>query len=102
VEEQRRESAGQARERLEAWYSEYFAMDTDAGYWMVSAAAAREIERALDRWPRQRWIRFVDITGSRIRLRSTAIRSLTQSTPEIREIWRRFMKERKQEDDGPG
>jgi hypothetical protein len=101
VEEQRQDPAVPARERLAAWYPEYFALDSDSGYWMVSVEAAREIERALDRWPPPRWLRFVDITGSRIRIRSEGVRSLTQSSPEIRETWRRFNRERQEENGDP-
>jgi len=92
----------QQRETLAAWYPEFFVLDTQAGCWMISPAVASEIQRSLDRWPRPRWLRFVDITGSAIRVRSAWVKSMQFSSPEIRELWRRFTRERQAEDEGGG
>ena len=78
-------------------YAEYFVLDTADGCWMISRQMAVFIEHELDRWPRPRWIRFVDVVGARVRLRTELIRSLGQSSAEIRSEWRRFYKEREQE-----
>jgi hypothetical protein len=103
VAEQQERPAGQERERLATWYEEYFLVDAPPAIWMVSAASARVIERELDRWPKPRWLRFVDILGARIRVRTAWVKSIQQSTPETRELWRRWMQERQQEDGGqPG
>ena len=99
--EQQERPAGQERERLAAWYEEYFLVDAQPAQWMVSTATARVIESALDRWPQPKWLRFVDILGSRVRVRTRDIRWLQQCTPGTRELWRRWITERQQEDDGP-
>ena len=63
----------------------------------VSTVMARHVERQLDRWPRPRWVTFVDLSGARIRVRADAIESLAHSNPETREMWRRFRAERELE-----
>lgn len=87
----------QERERLPVCYGEYFVVDSYAGEWIVSRVMAQFIEGVLDAWPRSRWIRFVDITGARVRVRAELIRSLRQSSAEIRGEWRRFKQERQKE-----
>lgn len=85
------------RERLSPRYGEYFVLESAAGDWMISCEMVRFVERELDRWPRRRWIRFVDVLGSRVRLRRDLIRALRQSSVEIRAEWRRFKDERQKE-----
>jgi arginine/ornithine N-succinyltransferase beta subunit len=87
----------QEPERLNPRYPEYFVLLSAAGQWVVGREMARFIERELDRWPRRRWIRFVDVLGARVRLRTDLIRALRQSSLEIREDWRRFKDERQKE-----
>ena len=87
------------REKEEQRYREYFVVDTAVigGCWMISREMAAFIDRELDRWPRRRWICFVDLLGARVRLRAELIRALRQSSPAIRGEWRRFKDERQQE-----
>jgi hypothetical protein len=84
--------------RREQRYSDYFELDTAIfGCWMISREMAAFIERELDRWPRRTWITFVDVAGARVRLRADLIRSIRQSSADIRGEYRRFEKERDQE-----
>ncbi len=87
------------REKVERRYSEYFVLETAVigGCWMISREMAAFIERELDRWPRRRWIKFVDVAGARVRLRAELIRSLRQSSADIRGEYRRFYNERDEE-----
>jgi hypothetical protein len=45
---------------------------------------ARFIEACLEADPAPRWVKFVDLTGARIRLRARLIDSISQSTAEQR------------------
>ncbi len=78
-------------------YTEYFVLESGAGDWSISRNMAAFVETELDRWPRPRWIRFIDVTGASVRLRVDLIRALRQSSPAIRGEWRRFKAERQQE-----
>jgi hypothetical protein len=82
-------------------YSDFFVLDSAVigGCWMISREMAAFVERELDRWPRRRWIKFVDVAGARVRLRADLIRSITQSSAGIRGEQRRFYKERDQEEE---
>lgn len=93
---EREPRAGVTQERLDAWCPEYFVLRA-AHDWIVSKETARYVERVLRRLIRPRWIRFVDITGAAIRLQVRDIYYLKQSTPDTRELWRRFKKERHSE-----
>jgi hypothetical protein len=78
-------------------YSDYCVLKSALGDWMISRRMAEFVETELDRWPRRRWISFVDVTGARVRMRAELIRGLRQSSMEIRSEWRRFKFERRQE-----
>lgn len=84
------------REPLETWYAEYFVVRAGQE-WIVSTATAQEIDRLLRRRFKPKWVRFVDITGAAIRIRSSSIWLMKQSTPETRDLWRRFKRERQGE-----
>jgi hypothetical protein len=84
-------------EQKEPRYAEYFVLASYAGEWMISRRMAEFVEEELDRWPRPRWIRFIDLTGASVRLRADLIKAVRQSSLEIRGEWRRFKDERKQE-----
>lgn len=86
------------QDRLESFFPDYHLVVMRQCSHMVSTVMARHIERELDRWPRPCWIRFVDVTGARFRVRAEAIEGLEQSTPESRELLRRFREERDRED----
>ncbi len=86
-----------ANAREEQQYDEYFVLESYAGDWMISRRMVEFVETELDRWPRRRWICFVDLVGARVRLRAELIKALRQSSPAIRGEWRRFKDERQQE-----
>jgi hypothetical protein len=83
--------------REEQRYTEYFVLESYAGDWMISRRMVEFVESELDRWPRRRWICFVDLLGARVRLRAELIKALRQSSPAIRGEWRRFKDERQHE-----
>lgn len=84
----------------------YFCVATRCGTWYVSTAMARHIEACLDAELRPAWIRFVDLTGARIRVRVRDLEYLNQSTPEQRALEREFnramSRERKADRDWEG
>src|SRR6266480_2038588 len=84
--------------RAEFLYPEYHLVVMRECCHPVSTVMARHIERQLERWPRPRWVTFVDLSGACIRVRAGAIEGLEHSTPETRELWRRFREEWEQED----
>ena len=69
---------------------DYFVVSGDCDTWYVSTEMARLIEACLDAEPAPRWVRFVDLTGARIRLRSRLIESISQSTADQRASERAF------------
>ncbi len=77
---------------------EYFAVSGDDFWYAVSGKMARFIERELSRWPRKTWVTFVDLNGSRVRLRARAIRDITQWTPGQRAANRAFFETLRQEE----
>ena len=86
------------QDRLESFFPDYHIVVMRQCSHMVSTVMARHIERELDRWPRPRWITFVDVTGARFRVRAEAIEGIEQSTRESRDLLRRFRDERDRED----
>jgi hypothetical protein len=77
---------------------DYFIVSTTDGFFYVSTAMARAIETALDRrWPRARWVTFVDLSGSRLRIRASTILGLFQSTAAQRAAMRSFERNQKVE-----
>ncbi len=90
-------AAKHSGQREEPLYPEYWMVETPFTCYSVSTPIARVIQRELGRWPRRRWISFVDISGARVLLQANWILSLEQSSPDIRAMWRRIAKERKQE-----
>jgi hypothetical protein len=69
---------------------DYFVVSGDGGTWCVSTEMARLIEAHLDAEPVARWVKFVDLTGSRVRLRTRLIESITQCTADQRASERAF------------
>lgn len=80
-------------------YPSYWVVSTSSSGYPVSGMMAGLVERALDRWPRPRWVRFVDLSGAVVRLRATAIESIEQSAPETRSLRRRVLEEQDRESD---
>ena len=83
--------------RAEELYPEFWVVESATSSWVVSAVMARHVEQALDRWT-TRWVTFVDVSGSRVRVRTSAIDAVGQSTPEVRALRRLFRAERERED----
>jgi len=86
------------QERIPPGAGDYFVIQCrDSSWFYVSTVMARAIDRKLGRLFRPRWITFVDISGSRIRLRTDDITSLVQLTAEQRDQGRAFDRDRSQE-----
>lgn len=81
----------------------YFEVGTDRDCWGVSVAMARFIESCLDAEPVPEWVTFVDLHGSRVRVRTKEIRSLSELSPDqraaSRAFGRRLQRERKADPD---
>ena len=63
---------------------DYFVVSGENWSWQVSTEMARHIEACLDAEPRPVWVKFVDLAGSRIRVRAGLIEYICQSTHEQR------------------
>ena len=61
-----------ARQPLQTWYAAYF-VEKSGEKWIVSNDTAREIESALGRRFKPRWISFVDITGATVRVKRSGV-----------------------------
>jgi hypothetical protein len=83
---------------VEVLYPRYWVVATASCAYPVSPVMARVVEQQLDRWPRPRWVRFVDMSGAVVRLRAASIESVEQSDPETRSMRRRLAEERERED----
>ena len=81
----------------ESLYLDYWFVSTSSSSYAVSGVMAHEVKRALDRWPRRRWVRFVDLTGAVIRLRTATIESIEQCSVESRRLGRRIHADRVRE-----
>jgi hypothetical protein len=95
--EKEREEPQQARSDEVLLHPCYHVVLTRQGTHVVSTVMARHIERELERWPRPRWITFVDVAGGRVKLQSRLIEGLEQSSTETRELWRLWRKQRDKE-----
>ena len=85
-------------ERIPPEAGDYFVIQTrDSSWFFVSTVMARAIDRRLKRFFQPTWITFVDMAGSRIRLRTDDIMSVVQTTPEQRAADRAFDKVRRAE-----
>ena len=76
---------------------DYFVVLASDAYWYVSARMARYIESRLDRFPRPRWIAFVDVFGARVRVRSDLVEAVHQSYRDQRAASRAFRDARQAE-----
>ena len=86
----RRITMDQDEERLRAGAGDHFIVSARTATFVVSTVMARAIEATLDQWPRRTWVTFVDLNGSRIRLRTQEIAFVVQSTAEQRAFDRRL------------
>lgn len=94
---ERREKAAQSEHEEVVLHPGYHVVVTKQFNYVVSTFMARHIERELDRWPRRRWITFVDVAGGRVKVRPDLIDCLEQSSIEVRDLWRLWRKQREQE-----
>ena len=78
-------------------HRDHHIVETTSFNYIVSTVMAQHIEQELDRWPRPRWVTFVDVCGSRVKLRSSMIQGLAQSSLETRELWRKWREQRRTE-----
>ena len=65
--------------------TDYFVVCSHNAHWVVSLEMAKFVEGCLDRRPPPRWVRFVDLSGAWIRLRSERIESVEQVSARGRE-----------------
>jgi hypothetical protein len=70
----------------------------EAGMFYVSAETAREVARRLERWWVPRWVTFVDIAGSRVRIRGRDVQAVYESTELQRTRERSFHRARRLEE----
>jgi len=70
--------------------ADHFVVVADDCAWFVSTEMARFIEACLEADPPPRWVKFVDLTGSRVRVRARLIDAIHQSTADQRAAERAF------------
>jgi hypothetical protein len=64
---------------------DYFIVQSEYTAWYVTAATAAEVGRALDRrWLRPRWIKFMDLNGSRAWVKAERVEAIFESTEHQR------------------
>ena len=78
------------REPREAAAEHYFVVITKWESWCVSTAMARFVEECLDVRRPEEWVKFVDLSGARVRLRVAEIMSVAESSPDQRASYRAF------------
>ena len=69
---------------------DHFVVSAKSATWYVSTEMARHIEACLDVEHHQILVSFVDLSGSRVRLRSVEVEYLAQSTADQRAAERAF------------
>jgi hypothetical protein len=65
-----------------------FVLSARSATWYLSTEMARHVEQCLD--GQEMWLSFVDLNGSRVRLRTHEVEYLAQSTAEQRAADRTF------------
>lgn len=93
--EPRKDGAEAPREPFAA---EYFVVIGEYSSWYVSTPMARFIEECLDAGAE--WVKFVDLTGARIRLRTRMINYITQHSADQRAMERDFNRRIRENDGG--
>lgn len=78
---------------------DYFVLDAEGSSWYLSVEMACAVDRDLTARPPPEWTVFVDLAGSRVRLRTRRIEHLVQSTADQRAAHREFHRRLKQERD---
>ncbi len=90
-----KEYHGEPEERAPA--DDYFEILCESEFHYVSRETARSIVRQLRRAWVPRWIRFTDLAGSEVEVRSRLIESVHESTTVQRQARRDIQRARKQE-----
>jgi hypothetical protein len=78
------------KERGKPGAGDFYQVISQSGIWYVSPETAASIGAALDRRFRPRWIKFVDLYGGRVWLRTDRVESVLESTERIRTRSREF------------
>jgi hypothetical protein len=81
---------GSEPEAVKPHAGDYFIVSGENSTWYVSTRMARFIETVLDAEPEVRWVKFVDLSGSRVRLRTRQIDYICQCTADQRHLDREF------------
>ena len=77
---------------------DYYMVVAQFSTWYVSPETAARMGRALDRRWRPRWMKFVDLTGSRAWVRTDSIECISESTEAQRTQDRQFNYLRRKEE----
>jgi hypothetical protein len=77
---------------------DYYELSSRWGTWYVSPETAARIGRALDRGRPKKWLKFVDLNGSRAWVRANRVESIVESTELQRTSERDFQYLRRKED----
>jgi hypothetical protein len=77
---------------------DYWVVETQSSYWVVSADTARAIERKLARLWRPRWVAFRDLSGGWRTVLTQSIVCLFESTTTQRAYKRAFERDRRREE----
>ncbi|HEX8363189.1 MAG TPA: hypothetical protein VF613_23930 [Longimicrobium sp.] len=78
------------KERGKPGAGDFYLIVSQAGTWYVSPETAGRVGAALDRRFRPRWIKFVDVYGGRVWLRTDRVESVFESTERVRARSREF------------
>jgi hypothetical protein len=78
------------KERGKPGVGDFYMIVSRSGTWYVSPETAGRVGAALDRRFRPRWIKFVDVHGGRVWLRTDRVESVFESTERIRARSRDF------------
>jgi hypothetical protein len=77
---------------------DFYVVNSRYECYYVSPETAARIGRVLDRRWRPRWLKFVDINGGRIWMRTASVESITESTEAQRSADREFQYARRKEE----
>jgi len=78
--------------------ADYFVIGTRVCDWYVSREMAQFVEARLDELPAPAWIRFVDLTGARMRMRAGLVDYVCQCSADQRSLGRAFHRARRHEE----
>jgi hypothetical protein len=77
---------------------DFYVVACEYSTWYVSAETAARIGEVLDRLWRPRWIKFVDVSGSRVWLQTGVVEAVYESTEAQRTRDRDFHHRRRREE----